>query len=330
MIFFTSIFRSELSDFYRLKEAELVADTLAHYRSTLLEFDKHLAENGVEEKVLTEQTISGWMKSLSARRRTMANKVNRIQLFTKYLNSVGIKAFVPELPKSANDYIPYLFSDDEQTRIFMSVDNINKTGNRSKCPYIKFEFPMLVRMLYGCGLRLGEALSIKVKDVDFDGGILIMKHTKGDKQRLVPMHSSLTLLLEKYCHAMGLMAKPDAPLFPGVSLDVPMKQHVARSKFNHTLKLTNIDQYEKLKQERGACLHCFRHVFAFKSFAQAERNGRAIDDSIPYLSTYLGHESLNETAKYLRFSSDLFPEALERFEEYTVDVFPEVPNHEEE
>jgi len=196
MNIFASIFRLELSEFYRLKEAELVADTLAHYCSTLLEFDKYITENGVEEKVLTEQTVSGWMKSLSVGKRTMVSKVNRIQLFARYLNSVGIKAFVPELPKSANDYIPYLFSADEQTRIFMSVDNINKIGHRSKCPHIKFEFPMLVRMLYGCGLRLGEALSIRVKDVDFDGGILTLKHTKGDKQRLVPMHSSLTLLLE--------------------------------------------------------------------------------------------------------------------------------------
>lgn len=54
-------------------------------------------------------------------------------------------------------------------------------------------------------------------------------------------------------------------------------------------------------------MHCLRHVFAFRSFAQAERNGRHLDDEIPYLSIYLGHDGLNETAKYLKFSNELFP-----------------------
>lgn len=71
-------------------------------------------------------------------------------------------------------------------------------------------------------------------------------------------------------------------------------------------------------------MHCFRHVFVFKSFANAEQDGRSIDDSIPYLSIYLGHDSLGETEKYLKFSSDMYPEAIELFEEYAGDVFPEV------
>jgi integrase len=108
-----------------------------------------------------------------------------------------------------------------------------------------------------------------------------------------------------------------------------MQKYVVRDKFTRILRETDIALKEKPKRERGPCLHCFRHVFAFQSFAQAEAAGRTIDDSVPYLSTYLGHETLNETAKYLKFSSDLFPQALQLFDEYTADVFPEVPNYEE-
>jgi integrase len=169
-----------------------------------------------------------------------------------------------------------------------------------------------------------------MKDVDFDGGIITIIHAKGDKQRLVPIHTSLTLILQQYCFAMGLTGKPDLPLFPSAVRDIPMQKYVARDKFKHILRDIDIALREKTKRERGPCLHCLRHVFAFKSFTQAESAGRTVDDSVPYLSTYLGHENLNETAKYLRFSSDLYPQALELFEEYTVDVFPEVPKHEEE
>lgn len=75
-------------------------------------------------------------------------------------------------------------------------------------------------------------------------------------------------------------------------------------------------------------MHCIRHVFVFNSFAKAEKDGRRIDDSVPYLSIYLGHDSLNETEKYLKFSSEMFPEAMDLFDGYTALIFPEVNFHE--
>jgi len=329
MITFSSILGKELSEFYSLRESTLSKDTLAHDRTSLLVFDRYLAKIGVKEKELSEKSISGWTQSLTVRSRTLVNKVTLIRLFAKYLNGIGVKAFLPEIPKSADSYVPYLYSGDELKRIFSSADNIVTVGHRASCPYMQFEIPMVLRLLYGCGLRISEALSIRIKDIDFDGGIIIMKQTKGNKQRLVPMHSSLTAMLQQYCFAMGLVGNPDSPLFPSSAHGIPMQKYVVRDKFNRILRETDVILKEKPKRERGACLHCFRHIFAFKSFAQAEVTGRAMDDSIPYLSTYLGHETLNETAKYLKFSSDLFPQALERFESYTTDVFPEVQDYEE-
>jgi len=51
---------------------------------------------------------------------------------------------------------------------------------------------------------------------------------------------------------------------------------------------------------------------------------RKLDDAVPYLSIYLGHESLNETQKYLKFSSEMYHEALQQFSAYTNNIFPEV------
>lgn len=63
---------------------------------------------------------------------------------------------------------------------------------------------------------------------------------------------------------------------------------------------------------------------AFKSFAEAEKSGHTIDASVPYLSIYLGHDSLKETERYLKFSNELYPDAMELFEEYALQVFLEV------
>ncbi|MFR7973410.1 MAG: hypothetical protein ACLU8C_13875 [Lacrimispora saccharolytica] len=72
------------------------------------------------------------------------------------------------------------------------------------------------------------------------------------------------------------------------------------------------------------CLHCFRHYFAIHSFAQAEQNGLPAEDSVPFLSVYLGHHDMDETEKYLKFSGDMFPEYIELFEDFASGVFAEV------
>lgn len=49
-----------------------------------------------------------------------------------------------------------------------------------------------------------------------------------------------------------------------------------------------------------------------------------MDNSVPYLSVYLGHEDLNATEKYLKFSNELFPDEVAKFSEYSDSLFPEV------
>jgi integrase len=163
-----------------------------------------------------------------------------------------------------------------------------------------------------------------MKDVHIDIGVLILKCTKGDKQRLVPMHPSLTECLRQYCIAMGMIGYPEAYLFPTSDSKEPVTVHNARYKFNSILEQSDVFLHVRKKHQRGPCMHCLRHVFVFKSFANAEKAGRRVDDIIPYLSIYLGHDSLKETDKYLKFSSEMFPAAMELFESYTAQTFPEV------
>lgn len=189
---------------------------------------------------------------------------------------------------------------------------------------IHVEQPMILRLLYGCGLRIGETLSLRMQDVDLDTGVLILKSTKGNKQRVVPMHHSLTKILKKYCMAMGIVGYPESYLFPTADPIEPVTPKNVMHKFCNILEKAEITQPSRKKNQRGPCMHCLRHVFVFKAFANAEMAGRRIDDSVPYLSIFLGHDSLKETEKYLKFSSELFPEAMELFGQYSAHVFPEV------
>lgn len=320
---FKSILRIEFADFLSLREAVLSESAYAHDCHYLTSLDSYLTECNLQQKAISESVITGWVKNLSGKSSSIANEVIVIRLFLRYLSSIGIRVFIPPIPKVADDYVPYIFSDEELKRIFALSDNITLTKSQPN-PYIQLEFPMMLRIMYGCGLRVGETLALQMKDVDLDGGILTLKHTKGDKQRLVPMHQTLTSILKRYCFAMGVIGKADALLFPSAIQKVPFSVNAARNKFNFILKSAEISMKGRAKRERGPCLHCLRHVFAFKSFTEAEKSGRTIDASVPYLSIYLGHDSLKETERYLKFSNELYPEAMELFEDYTLQVFPEV------
>ena len=103
-----------------------------------------------------------------------------------------------------------------------------------------------------------------------------------------------------------------------------MTAHSARHAFNGILEQGGISSPGRKKHQRGPCIHCLRHAFVFKSFADAQKDGQRIDDAVPYLSIYLGHDSLKETEKYMKFSSEMFPEAMELFDDYTAQIFPEV------
>lgn len=322
MRIFYSPFRKELEDFLSLRQASLSKSAYAHDCKYLADFDTFSARY-TNERVVSETLISNWIRTLKGKSSSIANEVIVIRIFMKYLNSIGITVYIPPIPKVSDDYVPYIFSDEELEQIYLQADNLD-VSNTKKNPLIQFEFPMAIRLMYGCGLRIGETLALKMKDFDMMSGVLIMRHTKGDKQRLVPMNPLLTEILEHYCLAIGIVGVPDAWLFPILGKDEPMMPKDAQHWFEKILRLAEISLPGREKYERGPCLHCMRHVFVFKSFAAVEKAGRKIDDSVPYLSIYLGHDSLQETEKYMKFSSELFPEAMELFSDYSADVFPEV------
>ncbi len=324
---FNSIYSEELSQYYELRSITLKTSAIKHELCYLKRFDDFLCSNVDERGLLTESLMEQWVSTLKGKSGSIENEIIVIRQFLRYL-SVSSKetAFMPIIPKVRDDYVPYLFSDDELDMIFRSADNVVQHDKKAD-PLLAVEFPVVLRLLYSCGLRIGETVRLKTADVDLDNGILRMINTKGDKHRLVPVSDGMKDILQRYSMAMGLVGKDDAWFFPSSVQDVQdghLSDKSVKRRFEVILSDNGIYLKNRKKYERGPCLHCFRHVFAFKSFAKAEREGRHIDDAIPYLSIYLGHESLNETSKYLKFSSEMFPDALEAFGEYMEDIIPEV------
>ncbi len=320
---FKSIYSNHLSQYYSLRSVTLSDSAKKHELCYLRRFDAYVAKQLKTYGGITEPFVNEWVGSLSGKSGSVENEVVVIRQFLTYLGLSGECVCLPVVPKVRDDYVPYIFSDEELSIIFASADNIVLKDPKAD-PYIVIEFPVIIRLLYSCGLRVGETVKISMPDVDLDNGILRMLNTKGDKHRIVPMSSAMADILTRYCMAMGLYGKNSGWLFPSSRNNEHMSAEAVKRRFSSILSANGIRLENRKKHERGPCLHCFRHVFAFKSFSQAERQGRHLDDSIPFLSIYLGHDGINETAKYLKFSNELFPEAIDAFGDFMNGLLPEV------
>ena len=320
---FNSILREEMHRYLMLRKESCSKSTYDHNREVLKSFDRHLQSAGCESREIKESYVIDWIHTLRGKTSTVAGKVIILRLFLIHLRGYGLSPFIPEIPKIHDDYVPYIYNDDEVKLIINSADNLKKGPVRIN-KLIHLEMPVIIRLLYGCGLRIGETLSLQVKDVDFNKGCLLLRQTKRKKQRIVPMHHTMTEILHDYCYAMCLAGKPEAYLFPSTVSENPLAVKSAKQKFDSILHENGIALNGRNKHERGPCLHTIRHTFALKSFKQIEEAGIVQNDAIPYLSIYLGHDSLNETEKYLKFSSEAFPEDMDLFETYISSVWPEV------
>ena len=320
---FKSIYSEQLSLYYDLRNKSLSDSAAKHELCYLKRFDAYVEKRIRNHGALTEEFVNEWVGTLSGKSSSVENEVIVIRQFLNYLNLSGERAFIPVIPKVHDDYVPYIFSDAELEYIFASSDNIVQKDYKTD-PYLVIEFPVIIRLLYSCGLRIGETIKIDMSDVDLENGILRMVNTKGDKHRLVPMSSSMTEILTEYCLAMGLYGNSEGWLFPSAKSEDHMSDKAIKRRFEMILGSNSIRLKNRKKYERGPCLHCMRHVFAIKSFAQAERCGRHMNEAIPFLSVYLGHEGIHETEKYLKFSNELFPESIDAFGSFMSGLMPEV------
>jgi len=315
---FKSTLKEEINTYLQVRVS--AGKYVKHAEYILLSFDIFLQQSHISEKALTEETITSWCKTLMCKPSTKKKKLLVIRNFANYLVSLGYNAFIPEIPRASSDYVPYVFSEEEWLRIIDACDNLSCGHSYSNTPV---EFPLLVRVLYGCGLRLNEALSLQMKDIDLDGGTLTIRKAKRNRHRIVPMSKSLIEICRLYCWRMCIIPNGDSFVFANYYKN-PYSISWAERWFKIILEQAMITYKRAESHERGPCLHCLRHTFVFRSFAKAEAEGYPLDDSVPFLSTYLGHENIAETDKYLKFSYELYPDAHKRISQYTANVFPEV------
>ena len=326
-----SVFCDEIKTHLSIREVELSSETYRHYKRTVTLFDEYLCRINHAEKRISESVIEGWIKEASAgiSVNTSSLHVHYIRQFLLYLAGCGYPCFIPRTIKTKDTYVPYLYSDKDIEEIFKAADSL-AVPQATKNIFIEKEMPLILRLLFCCGLRVGETLNIKVGDVDFKRNLIILRVTKKYKQRVVPYGEELSEIIYLYCVSMGILNDSEAYLFPAQDKYCHVSENSVGNYYRVIREKAGISNTYSTRNGRGACLHCFRHSFAVRSFNKNGRSGIKVNESVPFLSTYLGHDSLYETEKYLKYSGDYFEDTLTKFEAFSEGIFPEVDFDEQE
>ena len=315
---FKSILKNELEAFMEFIKLS-VADC-RKYRSTLLNLDSFLYAEGLMEKKIEAWQVKRWLEGSNTHISTKKDKLSHVRRFSVYLSTLGIPSSLPELPRNTAEFKPYVFSRDEMTQIFETADDFILTNPNSR---IAAEFPILLRILYGCGLRLGEAEALTWDDIDLSAGVITVKSAKNQKQRIIPISGELARILKLYSASACFNARKHGFLFTKNNGERRSKG-AYWSIFNRILNEIGIKNPQNTKcGSRGPCIHSLRHTFTLHSLLKAESEGRSFMESVPFLSTYLGHEGLRETDKYLKARHELYTESHAAIADYTRNVFPQ-------
>lgn len=214
-------------------------------------------------------------------------------------------------PKSPRQFRPYIYSVEEVKRMIQVVD----CRHRGRWHLEPRTVRTLLLLLYGTGLRIGEAIRLQHRDVDFRGRIIAIRETKFYKSRLVPVSADLGDVLQDYFRKQwqGRSATPNAPFF--ATYDGRPVTHLtaelAFKRIRYEARVARTDGF--YYQPR---LHDFRHTFAVRRLIAWYREGKNVQRLLPHLATYLGHVGIRETSRYLTMTKELLREAGQRFERY--------------
>jgi integrase/recombinase XerD len=301
----TTDLRAALADYLKLRRG--LGYGLRRDEKLLVQFLDYLDERGrtsfaVDDALawakLPEPASPGWL----------GGRLSVVRGYAAYLHTLDPAVLVIPpglLPGRGRRAVPYLYSDEDLAALSRQAETL-------KTPLRTATMRTLIGLLAVTGIRLGEALSVDDEDFDVDTGVLLVRHGKFGKQRLLPLHPSTVAALTAY------RAIRDAWFPTPVSPALLVSQAGTRLlSCNVGVTFARLARQAGLVPRSASCRprpHDLRHTFAVRTLLGWYRDGGDIDVRLPLLSTYLGHVSPKNTYWYLDAAPELMAEAAQRLQ----------------
>lgn len=263
-------------------------NTVSSYVSDLQEFFSAAAAAGgsrtagdaadlshVDPATVDKDTILDFIASRDVAERSQARMLSSLRSFFSWMQLSGFREDNPceniDSPKLGK-YLPSVLSVEEVESIIDSVDIRSFGGKRDRA---------ILEVLYGCGLRVSEAVELKISDLFFDEGYIRVVG-KGDKQRIVPVGESAVDAVNEW-------------LADGIEPAKGFEDYLFLNK--NGKKLSRISIFNMVKKQamvagvtKEISPHTFRHSFA----THLIENGA----DLRVVQDMLGHESILTTEIY--------------------------------
>lgn len=222
---------------------------------------------------LTSEEVRGYLRHLKDERQVSRSAFAQVVGALRFLYRVTLDRpeMVPHLPyPRLKRRHPVVLSPQEVARLLGAIKNLKHRT--------------VAMVLYGAGLRISEALSLQLRDVDSARMVLTVRHGKGDQDRQVTLSPVLLKVLQEYWRAYT----PPVWLFPGKTPDQPL----GPATIQRALKAARL----RVGIRKPATPHSLRHSYA-THLMEAGTDLRVIQ-------TLLGHRSLRTTAIYTHVATE--------------------------
>lgn len=284
-------------------------------RSCALQFDHYLTfREIVSVEGITEALVMDWIHAASGRAPGTKNVLlSFARSLLRHLVRVGLVRENPaeRIPVFQGEprRKPYLYSLHEIHRILEEAGKFKALfPNR----LLGWSLQTMILLIYACGLRRGEALKLRIKDVDFEEKTLALWNTKFHKERIVCFSAEVGEKLSAYLALRNKHRACDsgeAPFFWWDARRCPIS--LVAKYFRRILVRCGLSK----PTGPGPRLHDLRHAFATHRLYKWYQDGKDPLNRLPWLSTYMGHVNIEKTQVYLTVTQTLLREGDRRFQD---------------
>ena len=251
----------------KLKYKRYSPNTISTYVSCLEQFNRFIQKKGLQ---INEATIYQYLMSLVEKgysRSSQNQHLNAIKFYLEKVLKQESKAYYIERPLKKRK-LPVVLSEKEIQLILSNLGNLKHKA--------------LLSLIYSCGLRVGEALNLKINDLDSDRMLISVRNGKGEKDRMVPLAPNVLKLLRTYYKQY----QPSDYLFNGAE-----QGPYSATSIRNVLKRAVYKSYIK----KNVTPHTLRHSYATHLLEKGT--------DLRYIQVILGHSSVKTTEIYTHVST---------------------------
>lgn len=306
-----------------MKLSSAVSMYVSHQRALGLQFlagEKRLKSflKCVGDVDLERITSDAVWTSLAGQAPIKAHGVNKLSTLREFYRFLLAREYVSSCPlpisvqRPSSAFKPHIYTREELARLIAATDGLEREWDPLRAPALR----TLLILLYGAGLRVGEALRLTVADVDTAEDLLTVSKSKFYKTRLVPVSPDLSSVLDCYLRKRRGLLRPitGASAFFATCKKPALDYAYVSDLFQEVRRRAGLD-----RPGPGGFrprLHDLRHTSAVHRLITWYREGKDVHVLLPYLAIYLGHLNLSGTQRYLTMTPELLEEANVRFEHY--------------